>query len=257
MKNFALITGASKGLGKSLAEELARRKHNLILASLPQQDLEKFSEELADRYKVKVKFYETDLTVKKNIIQFCDWINENFKIDILINNAGTGGSEKFSEVSTRYLNKMIQLNVMAPVILTHKLLDNLKSQKKAFILNISSLAALSPMGYKTVYPASKAFLQSFSRGLNQELKETSISVSVVNPAGMRTNQDTSQRIKKQGFFGKLTARDPDFVARYSIDHLFKKTEVIKVSFLGWLALKLTPLWLSNFILTRKMKNESQ
>src|SRR5699024_12447816 len=66
---------------------------------------------------------------------------------------------------------MIQLNVTAPTLLTHQLLQNLQKQEAAYILNISSLAAFSPIGYKTVYPASKVFIHSFSRGLNQELKE--------------------------------------------------------------------------------------
>ena len=81
---------------------------------------------------------------------------------MLINNAGIGGSKKFSDASGSYIEKIIQLNVLATSLLTHQLLPNLQKSSKAYVLNVSSLAAFSPIGYKTVYPASKAFIHSFS-----------------------------------------------------------------------------------------------
>lgn len=88
---------------------------------------------------------------------------------------------------------------MATSLLTHQLLPNLQKSSKAYVLNVSSLAAFSPIGYKTVYPASKAFIHSFSRGLYQELKDTNVFVSVVNPGPMKTNAEVSRRIEEQGF----------------------------------------------------------
>lgn len=84
------------------------------------------------------------------------------------------------------------------------------------MLNVSSLAAFSPIGYKTVYPASKAFIHSFSRGLYQELKDTNVFVSVVNPGPMKTNAEVSRRIEEQGFWARITCLDrnglPDIVS---------------------------------------------
>lgn len=254
-KQFAVITGASKGLGKSFAIELAQRKVNLILISLPNQELKKTAAEISKTYQIEVKAFETDLSVKKNIVILSKTLNKDFEIHILINNAGIGGTRRFEEVDVDYLDKIIQLNVLATTLLTHELLPNLKRQKQAYILNVSSLAALSPMGYKTVYPASKAFIQSFSRGLNSELKKTNVSVSVVNPGGMKTNPETTMRLNKQGFLGKLTSRHPDYVARYSINRLLSKTEVIKVNFLSWLVLKIMPTRVTMRILSKKMQNE--
>jgi len=252
---FAVVTGASRGLGRSFAFELAQRKRNLILISLPDQALRKTAAEISKTYQIEVKAFETDLSIKKNIISLSKALNEEFEIDILINNAGIGGTKRFEEVNVDYLDKIIQLNVLATTLLTHQLLPNLKRQQQAYILNVSSLAALSPMGYKTVYPASKAFIQSFSRGLNSELKKTNVSVSVVNPGGMKTNEETTIRLNKQGFLGKLTSRHPDYVARYSINRLLSRTEVIKVNFLSWCVLKIVPTRLAMRILSRKMQNE--
>src|SRR5699024_6005297 len=169
-ENYAVVTGASRGLGKSFAKALAKKGNNLILLSLPNEGLVSLCKELEQQFKIKAIFYETDLSEKENLYTVAEWINENYNINILINNVGIGGTRKFDEVPTSYIETMIELNVMATAILTHRLLPNLKTRSKANVLNISSLAGYSPIGYKTVYPASKAFVYSFSRGLYQELK---------------------------------------------------------------------------------------
>jgi len=253
-RNYAIITGASRGLGKCFAEKLAEKGYNLLLISLPDQGLMKAAADLERNYRVSVHFFEVDLTVKDELLMLTEKLNQ-FEVSILINNAGMGGSMKFKEAEVDFLNKLILLNVRATTFLTHQLLPNLERQAHAYILNVSSLAGLVPMGYKTIYPASKAFIQSFSRGLNQELKDTKVSVSVVNPGGMRTNDASSGRIDKQGFLGKFTSRSPEFVADYCLIKLMKRQEVIKVNFLSWLVLKIIPTWLSMRILTYKMKKE--
>ncbi|HLS31195.1 MAG TPA: SDR family NAD(P)-dependent oxidoreductase [Flavobacteriaceae bacterium] len=255
MKNYALITGASKGLGKCFSTELAKRKYNLILVSLPDEGLKETAIALEEQHSVEVHIHETDLGIKENVLNLANWVNKNFSVNILINNAGIGGSKHFSDAKEDYLNDIIQLNVMAPTLLTAELLPNLKNKENAYILNVSSLAALSPMAYKTVYPASKAFIQSFSRGLNRELKHTPVSVSVVNPGGMKTNAETTKRLNKQGFIGQIASRKPEIVARYCINGLLMKKEVIKVNFLSWLFLKTAPSWLLIPILSRRIKKE--
>ena len=107
-----------------------------------------------------------------------------------------GGTNYFDEAKTDYLDTIIQLNMKALVHLTHKLLPALKKSNNSHILNISSLAAFGPMPYKTIYPASKAFVSSFSRGLNAELKKTSVSVSVAYPGGMATNPEVTKRMEE-------------------------------------------------------------
>ncbi|MCL1672992.1 SDR family NAD(P)-dependent oxidoreductase [Elizabethkingia ursingii] len=253
--SYAVITGASQGLGKAFAEELAKEKNNLILVSLPGQNLKEFAEELESQYCIKVCYHETDLSLRDNVLALTEWINSEFNVDLLINNAGIGGSGKFTDVSGSYIEKIIQLNVLATALLTHQLLPNLQKSPKAYILNVSSLAAFSPMGYKTVYPASKAFVHSFSRGLYQELKDTNVFVSVVNPGPMKTNAEVSRRIEEQGFWARITSLDPHRVARYCIRQLKKRDTVIMVNHFSWLLLRILPIWLKMPVLTSKMKRE--
>lgn len=254
-EKFAVVTGASKGLGSAFAEELAKKGNNLLLISLPNEGLSNLCKKIENEFHVKAICYETDLSKKQNLETLSDWINDNYKINMLINNAGIGGTRKFDEVPTSYIEAIIGINVMATSVLTHRLLPNLKLSKQAYILNVSSLAGYSPIGYKTVYPASKAFVYSFSRGLYQELKGSNVCVSVVSPGPMKTNGNTTKRIEKQGFFAKVTLLDPEKVARYCIQKLEKKKAVIMMNRFSWLVLKLVPTRISLSIITGRFKKE--
>jgi hypothetical protein len=145
--------------------------------------------------------------------------------------------------------------VVAGSILVHQLLPNLKARKQSYILNVSSMAAFTPVGYKTVYPASKSYIHSFSRGLCAELKDTNVFVSVVNPGAMKTNAGVTQRIEKQGLLGRLTLLDPEKVARYCIKQLFRKDTVIMVNPFSWAVLQLIPIWIRLPVMTRAIKRE--
>lgn len=254
-KNYAVITGASSGLGKAFAETLAGEKHSLLLISLPDEDLPQLCEELKNKFHISVACFETDLSERENVLKVAQWINMNYTIDILINNVGIGGSKQFDRAEIDYLQKMININITATTLLTHELLPNLRSRKKAHILNISSLAGLSPIPYKTIYPASKAFIYSFSRGLNEELKDTSVTVSVVNPGPMKTNGNTTKRINNHGFLTKITLKEPEEIAKYSIRKMKKGKSLIITNWLSWTVLKLTPIWISLPILGKKFKSE--
>jgi uncharacterized protein len=254
---YAVITGASHGLGKAFAFELAKRKINVILISLPGEGLEELSEALIMKG-IEAYYYETDLTEKTNIESTAAWINKQFDVFMLINNAGLGGTKKFTDADTEYLNRIIQLNVTTPSLLTRAILPNLMRTEQAYVLNVSSMAAFSPMGYKTVYPASKAFVHHFTRGLYEELRDTNVFVSVVNPGPMKTNKDVTTRIERQGFFGRMGLLSPEKVAEISIRQLFKRDTMIMLNLsngFNWLLLRFVPIWLRLPLLTRAIRRE--
>jgi uncharacterized protein len=251
----AVITGASQGLGRAFALELAKRQFNIVLVSLPEQNLRQLSEMISKEFSVQSFFYETDFSDDENIKCLAKWINEKFNVSILINNAGLGGSKAFADAHFDYINTIIQVNVKATALLTHQLLANLKSQPLAYILNVSSIAAFSPVGYKTVYPASKAFVHSFSRGLYAELKDTNVFVSVINPGVMATSEEIRFRIKRQGIIGKLTLLEPSKVARFAIKKLLLRDTVIMVNPFIWLLSALLPIWIKLPLMTQIVKRE--
>jgi len=254
-ESYAVVTGASQGLGKAFAENLASKNINVVLVSLPGQHLKDLAQRLEESYSIKAHYYEADLSVNENVMKLTEWLNQSFDIHILINNAGLGGTKKFVDASPAYINTILQVNVAATSLITHQLLPNLLRQPKAYILNVSSMAAFSPIGFKTVYPASKTFIHSFSRGLHEELKDTNVFVSVVNPGAMKTNTDVCKRIEKQGFLGKLTLVDPNKVADYCIRQLFRKDSVIMVNPISWLFMKILPIWIKLPLMTSAIKKE--
>jgi short-subunit dehydrogenase len=255
MKQYALITGGSQGLGKSFALELASRKINTILVSLPNENLETLNREIVQNYGVDSHFFELDLTVKEELLSFARHINTSFEVFMLINNAGLGGTKKFDVVDIEEIIRIIEVNILALSVLTHNILPNLFNQEKGYVLNISSMAACSPIGYKTVYPASKAFVHSFSLGLNEELKNTNVSVSVVNPGPMATNGEGSARLSRHGFLARMITLHTDDVAKYCITHLLKRSRVIKVNFWSWSLMSNLPVWFKLPLLTNAVKKE--
>ncbi|WP_194973437.1 SDR family NAD(P)-dependent oxidoreductase [Aquiflexum lacus] len=254
MEKYALITGARHGLGKSFAIELSKMKINTILVSRPNHGLQEFCTELKEKYEIDSKCFETDLSVYQNVIDLANWVNQHFDLFILINNVGVGGTIRMTDADVDYLNNIIKLNVITTSVLTHQLLPNLLKQPRGYVLNISSLAAYLPIGFKTVYPASKSFVYSFSRGLNQELKGTNVSVSVVCPGPIRTNDEIMKRVEK-GFFGKFMVLEPEFIAKKCIRELFLKKADIVVNPMIWFFIMILPKWIKIPIMTKIASKE--
>ena len=226
-EKFIIITGASLGLGKAMAKRLAADKCHLILLSLPQEGLSEFSSELTDAYGVTVLYYETDLRDADNIKAFVDWVlDQHLEIAGLVNNAGLGGTATFEETEISLIDTMLLVNVRALTLLTRYFIPELKKRENAFIMNVSSIAAFKPMPFKTVYPASKAFVYSFSVGLGEELKETGIQVSVIHPGPMDTSDTSMSRINQHGFMGKGAQMSVDEVAEIAISSMLAGKKVI-------------------------------
>ncbi len=258
MKNsFALITGASQGLGLALAEELAKRKFNLLLVSLPNENLSITANRVEKEFGIIVKFFETDMTIKSNVLAIADWA-KNYKVSILINNAGRGGSKRITEVSLEYIEKIIQLNVISTSLLIKLLSPSIIESKEGYIMNISSMAAFSPMGYKTVYPATKKFIDYFSMGLREEFKDKNISVTVVYPGPMKTNNEVISRIESQSKFVNLSVIELNEIAKMSISKMFRGEKRVipgRLNRISKFVLSILPLDIKVKLLSNAMRKE--
>ncbi len=256
-EHYAVVTGASQGLGKSFALELARRGINTILIALPDENVEEVVDQCL-QLGVKSVAHETDLLKKENILEMTAWVNKHYKVNILINNAGLGASHSFVDSDLNYIDALIQLNITTTSLITHQLLPNLMAHKNAYILNVSSMASFSPFGYKTVYSASKRYIQHFSKALQQELKNTGVSISVVHPGPMKTNVEVIERIKKHNFFGRFGLESPDHVAHSSIKRMLRKQNSILIGFankVNRLLLTYVPARIRLPILAKAVKKE--
>lgn len=257
IQGYAVVTGASRGLGRSFALELASRHISTILISLPGEGVSQVCEMCREKGTDSI-FFEADLTDREQLLAVTAGINAKYKVSILINNAGTGGSNIFEQASIDYISTILRLNVGVTTMMTHELLPNLKQNSRSYILNISSLASLTPTGYKTVYPASKIFIRYLSTGLRNELKGTGVSVSVALLGPMPTKPEIVERIKSQGKIGRFLTISTERAARECLDKMFrgKATIVSGISNkFSYCLLKFIPEGVRASVMTRTMLNE--
>ncbi|MBN4051423.1 SDR family oxidoreductase [bacterium AH-315-M05] len=180
--DYALISGASKGIGKALAYELAGRKFNLLLTARSESLLDELANDIKQKDNVDVQYLATDLSLPQSPEKIANWCTQNnYSLKILINNAGFGLWGLFDRLPIDGQLNMMQLNMASLVGLTYHLLPNLKNNKEAYILNVSSVAAYQAIPAFTIYAATKSFVLSFSRGLRHELSKTTVKVSCLCP----------------------------------------------------------------------------
>jgi len=245
----ALITGGSKGIGFALGEELAKRGFDLLLIARSETELKTACAELAGRYKIQTHSLAIDLSEVEAPDKILECVRRNkLSISILINNAGYAVWGGFEELPFAEQQRMLTVNVVNLMKLTHLLLAELRRHTKSYILNVASTTAYQPIAWLNVYAASKAFVISFSRALRTELANSPVSVSVLVPgtttssfmdrAGMN-----SERIRNSA--SKVTML-PSEVAAYAIERMFKgKNEIVPgfVNRLSALLIPFMPKWL--------------
>lgn len=186
---FALITGASSGIGKSCAEALAKEGKNLILLARRIDRLEKIKEELEKKHSVQVLIYQVDLGVLSDIENFFKQIKDK-EIDILINNAGLAlGKASFEDYAWDDFNQMIEINIKAFVRVAQLAIPHLK-KTQGHIVNISSVAGIEAYEGGSVYCGSKAFVKMISKSLRIDLMGTGIRVTDIAPGAVDTEFST-------------------------------------------------------------------
>ncbi|MBL1202418.1 MAG: SDR family NAD(P)-dependent oxidoreductase [Nostoc sp. ZfuVER08] len=184
----ALITGASSGIGKAFAEELAARETNLVLVARSEDKLNQLAKKFKEKYQVKVDVIAKDLTEPNAAAAVFDAIQtKGLTIDLLINNAGFGSYGDFAESDRERQVKIVQLNILALVDLTHKFLPIMRQRRSGSIINVSSITGFQPIPYLSVYAASKAFILSFSQALWAENRQYGVRVLVTCPGPIETN----------------------------------------------------------------------
>ncbi|WP_277373759.1 SDR family oxidoreductase [Pseudomonas sp. AA-38] len=187
MPSYALITGASSGLGLALAEALARRGRNLILVARRRDALESIASELALRFGVEVRFRLCDLSEPLQISGLLLELEEgDWRIDLLVNSAGLGCAGPFLEQDWMRELEQLEVNVLALTRLCHALGKRMALQGGGQILNVASVAAFQPGPWMSSYYASKAYVLHFSEGLREELRHYGVRVSVLCPGPTRT-----------------------------------------------------------------------
>lgn len=183
-----LITGGTSGIGHELAKIFAANGYNLILVARTREDLRSVSQEIGQQFGVMVNIFNKDLHEPDAPFELYRELKEqNLPVDILVNNAGQGHYGEFVEVDLIKDIEIIELNILALVILTKLFLQDMAERGAGKILNLSSVASRYPGPLQSVYHGTKAFVQSFSEALHNEMKDKGITVTALLPGPTDTD----------------------------------------------------------------------
>lgn len=247
MPSYALITGASSGLGLALAEALARRGRNLILVARRRDALESIASELAQRFGVEVRFRLCDLSEPLQISGLLLELEEgDWRIDLLVNNAGLGCAGPFLEQDWMRELEQLEVNVLALTRLCHALGKRMALQGGGQILNVASVAAFQPGPWMSSYYASKAYVLHFSEGLREELRHYGVRVSVLCPGPTRTAFFRSAQINASRLDRSKLMMNAEEVALIAVRGLERNRAIIVPNWRNRLLAtlpRLTPRWL--------------
>ena len=223
-----LITGASSGIGAAFGRSLASQGYDLVLVARREAQLRSLAGEAQRKFNVTTKVFPADLSDPAQVKRLETLVAAIGDLEILINNAGFGVPEKFTEIQAERSAEMIQVHVLAAVRLCRAALPGMISRGRGSIINVSSIAAFMAGPKNATYSATKAYLNVFSEGLQDELKGTGVRVQALCPGLTHTEfhdrpgyEDYKRKIPE---FFWMSAED---VVRESLDAL-KKGRVICV-----------------------------
>lgn len=183
--SWALVTGASSGIGEEFARRLASENLNLILAARRIERLEKLSKELIEKHNIKVVIAPVDLSKKKFMDELKEYVGKR-EVGLLVNNAGFGYNGEFVEADPEIFRKMIKVNCIASTEIAHYFGAQMAKRKKGAIIFLGSLVGYNPTPLTTVYSATKAFNLFMGEALWYELKKNNVDVLALNPGGTAT-----------------------------------------------------------------------
>jgi short-subunit dehydrogenase len=214
---WALITGASAGIGLEFAKLLAAGGANLVLTARRIDRLQKLASELSAQQGVKVEVFSADLALPEAPVEIHQFTSgKNIEVELLINNAGFGAFGYVHEIPVEKMLEMIQVNCSAVVRLTRLYLPEMVARKHGDVLIVASLAAFQALPFSTVYGATKAFDLSFAEGVAEELRGSGVRVCALCPG---TTHTEFQQVAKQPARIFSSAESADKPAKVGLEAL--------------------------------------
>ena len=236
---IALVTGASSGIGRDIAIELAKRKYDIIAIARNEEALIKLKEEVEKTYNVNVELKAMDLTDREGCIKLHEDVKAKYgAIDVLINDAGFGTCGEFSKTDLNKEIGMIDTNIVALHILTKLFLQDMVEVNRGNIMNVASIAGFMPGPLMATYYSTKAYVVRLTQSIRQELfmQHSKVKISALCPGPVNTNFNLAEANSKQ-------------VAKYAVRKMFANKILIFPSLTMWLGrllFKIMPDQLSAF-----------
>ena len=227
---YALITGATSGIGYELAKLFAEDGHNLIIVSRTAEDLQQRTEEFNQQYGIDVIPIAKDLFQQEATFELYDEISsKNLLVDILVNDAGQGQYGLFVESDIRRQLDIIQLNVASLTSLTYLFLKDMVARNEGKILQLASIASQLPGPWQAVYHGTKAYVLSFTEALIRELKDSAVTITALQPGATDTDFFNKAEMQESKILDTKLS-DPVQVAKDGYEALMKGDDKIVSGF---------------------------
>lgn len=229
-RNYALVTGATGGLGSAFAELLAEEGYALLLTGRSEEKLAALQRRLEGAFpQTEIKIYAADLADADSRNRLMERIREEgIVLSLLVNAAGADIQKGLTEYTQEKISFQCRVNFEAAVALSLFAIEN--KAEHLDILNVSSVSGIYPMPYFAIYSATKGALTSFSQALREEMKGRGVFVTAVLPGAMPTREDIKEQIKGQGLWGKLAAKSPEEVAKKSLQAVRRNKRKVTIGF---------------------------
>lgn len=212
-RSYALITGASEGLGKNFVIECAKRQVHIVAVALPGPGLEAIRTFTEKNFPVQVITIAADISTVAGCREVRDTLDSlGISIRLLINNAGVVVTSPFEQMPVETCAQLIEVNALGMTLMTRFVIDHLLENTPSYILNVGSLGGYFALPYKQVYSASKSYVYALSRSLRAEYRNRGISVTVVCPGGLSSNLRSALNNRCGSWLAQQSITSPEYVA---------------------------------------------
>jgi short-subunit dehydrogenase len=226
---WALVTGASAGIGAEFARQLAARGMHLVLVARRLDMLDELAAELHSKHATRCEVVACDLSQPGEVANLvAELKRRGVTVELLVNNAGFGIVSEVDDADVDRMLEMIRLNVAAVTELTYRLLPEMLQQRHGAIVNLSSLSGFQPVAYMAVYAATKAFVLHFSEALAEEVRSRGVTILAVCPGVTKTG--FFDIAGAPGWLQKHRSHSAERVVRTALTALGRRKQVIVI---GW------------------------
>jgi len=225
-RRLAVVTGASAGIGRAFAERLVRDAWDLVLVARRRERLDALAAQLREAHGRRVEVLVADLSDETGLRLVEERIAKEPTLELLVNNAGFGTSGPFVDRDRQGESQEVRLNVLALLRLTHAALEAFRGRGHGSVINVSSLAGFQPAPYNATYAATKAFVNSFTQAIAEELRGTGLRLQLLCPGFTRTEFQEVAGVRSDEVPG-FAWMEPDAVVEASLEGL-RRGELIVI-----------------------------
>ncbi len=245
---YAVVTGASSGIGWHISKELAIKGYSILAVSNQSDKLDQLKAELEENYSVQVKTIDCDLSQSNAadiIFNYCK--NNELLVEVLVNNAGILVYGEVLNINMKTTSSILQLHMNTPVMLCRLFAEQMVINKKGYILNVSSISSAMPYPTIALYGPTKTFIRRFSRALRTELKNENVNVSCLLPGATATALYDPEKVNMPLAIKLGIMKKAEEVAKAGVIALFKKKPEKITGLINKFIILLVPL-IPNFII---------